>query len=236
QLSRPRGNTEQRVGAAASGILIHARALATGKVIQLDRLDLPPAPLVMLDLEGMPPHHDELETVYLWGTQVYGDEGPSGPYRAALAASGPDADRAGWMQFLDNAGDVFDEHGQTPFVHWGDYEKSKIKSYIDRHGDPDGVGACVLECCFDLLKALRDSFALPVPSYGLKVIEQLAGYRRTMKEYGGDWAIGRCIRAFESKDPEERSRIMAEIARYNEEDLQAMAAVLSWAKGLAGTV
>ena len=27
---------------------------------------------IMFDLEGMPPHLDELEKIYLWGMQVYG--------------------------------------------------------------------------------------------------------------------------------------------------------------------
>jgi predicted RecB family nuclease len=130
---------------------------------------------------------------------------------------------------------IFREHGQIPFVHWADYEKTKIRAYIDRFGDRAGVAARVLECCFDLLRAIRDSFALPVPSYGLKVIERLCGYRRAMEEYGGDWSIGRYIRASESQDENERLQIMAEIARYNKEDLQAIAAILTWAKGLAGT-
>ncbi len=29
---------------------------------------------VMFDLEGMPPHLDEIENIYLWGMQVFGDE------------------------------------------------------------------------------------------------------------------------------------------------------------------
>ena len=227
-LTRSRGGVSQRVGAAAGRILSQAQALASGKVIKLGPLTMPETPMVMLDLEGMPPQHDELDTVYLWGTQVYGEAGPEGPYSPAIAGFGPGADREGWEKFLEIAGRIFRERGRIPFVHWGDYEKAKIRSYIDRFGDPTGAAARVLECCFDLLRAVRDSLALPVPSYGLKVVEGLSGYKRTMDDYGGDWSIGRYVRARESGDERERSRIMAEIARYNEEDLHAMAAILQW--------
>jgi predicted RecB family nuclease len=230
--ARARGSGEQRVGAAAARILAQARAYSTGRVIRLAKLDLPPGPRVMLDLEGMPPQRDELDSVYLWGTQVYGPQGPQGPYRPAIADFGVEADRRAWEQFLGIAAEIFREHGRIPFIHWADYEKAKIRAYIDRFGVRDGVADRVLESCFDLLKAVRDSYALPVPSYGLKVIEKLCGYKRTMEEYGGDWSIARSIRASETSDEAERSRIMAEIARYNEEDLQAMAAVLRWVEGL----
>lgn len=233
RLTRAKGRA--RVGAAAPRIIAQARALATNSVIRLGRLELPSGPAVMLDLEGMPPQNDELDAVYLWGMRVYGEEGPRGPYHAAVAGFDQGGDQEAWRQFLDHAARVFQEHGRIPFVHWADYEKVKIKSYIERFGDPAGVAGQVIESCFDLLKAVRDALALPVPSYGLKVLERLSGYKRTMEEYGGDWSIARYLRASESADAAERSGIMAEILKYNEEDLEAMAGVLRWARSLAGT-
>ena len=231
--TRKRGKAEQKVGAAASRILSQARALAAGTVIRLGPLEIPQGPAVMLDLEGMPPQNDELDKVYLWGMQVYRDGEPAAPYQPSLAGFGPDGDRKGWEQFLESSARIIRQHGRVPFIHWAEYEKTKIKAYIDRFGDPGGVGSQVLESCFDLLKAVRDALALPVPSYGLKVIERLCGYKRTMEDYGGDWSIARYIRASESTDEAERSAVMEEIERYNKEDLQAMAAVLGWARGLA---
>ncbi|HVP18220.1 MAG TPA: TM0106 family RecB-like putative nuclease [Spirochaetia bacterium] len=232
-VSRPRGIGEQRIGSAASRILSQARALATGNVVRIGALDLPAGPTVMFDLEGMPPQDEEQDMVYLWGTQVYDNGKPLGPYRGALAAFGPDGDRAGWREFLRNAADVFRRHGTPPFVHWAGYEPARVKSYIERYGDDDGIAARVLKNCFDLLKAIRDAFALPVPSYGLKAVERFCGFRRTMEDYGGDWSIGRYLTASGIADEAERSRIMAEIERYNEEDLQAMAAIFTWAKTIS---
>jgi predicted RecB family nuclease len=186
----------------------------------------------MFDLEGIPPQYDELDKVYLWGAQVYGPGGPVGPYRPAVAGFGADGDRAGWERFLAGARKIMEEYGEVPFVHWHDYEKTKLMMYIARYGDPEGTAARVLGACFDLLPVVRDSLALPVPSYSLKAIEGLAGFRRTMKEYGGDWSIGRYIRAEENENEAERQAIMDEILRYNVEDLQATWAVFQWVKGL----
>ena len=43
----------------------------------------------MFDLEGMPPHLDELDKIYLWGTQVFGEK-PS-EFTVALSGFGPTA-------------------------------------------------------------------------------------------------------------------------------------------------
>ena len=235
-LSLPRARGERRVGASAVRILAQARALAAGKPVRLSRLALPQGRcLVMFDLEGASPGRDELDRVYIWGMSIH-DGGPRGAYRPAVAGFGADGDRGGWETFLRSAADIFRENGEVPFVHWADYEKSRIRTYIERYGDRDGIGARVLSCCFDLLAAVRDAFALPVPSYSLKVIEALCGYTRTMTDYGGDWAVARYIRAGESRDPVERASIMEEILRYNEEDLEATWTVLQWVRDLDVTV
>jgi predicted RecB family nuclease len=234
RLKRPWGTREQKVGKAAQRIMTQARALSSGQVIRIGSLKLPrDKRLVMFDLEGVPPQFEELEKVYLWGAQVYGAGGPDGPYTPAVAGFGPDGDREGWERFLENARSILKEQGEIPFVHWHDYEKNKLETYIDRFGDPRGIAARVLGNCFDLLPVVRDSLALPVSSYSLKVIESLAGYERTMEEFGGDWSIGRYVRATEKNDEAERRTIMEEILRYNEEDLQAMWAVFQWAKRLS---
>jgi predicted RecB family nuclease len=233
KLKRQWGPRTQKVGRQAARILAQARALAEKKVVRLGSLNLPRgARFVMFDLEGIPPQYEELDKVYLWGAQVYGAGGSIGPYKPAVAGFGADGDKAGWERFLAGAREIMEENGEVPFIHWHDYEKNKLLMYIHRYGDPEGTAARVLGACFDLLPVVRDSLALPVPSYSLKAIEGLAGFKRTMKEYGGDWSIGRYIRAVENKDEAERRSIMEEILRYNEEDLKATWVVFQWVKGL----
>ena len=229
ELKKPRGKQMVRVGTAAERILLQAEALRTGEERLLHPLQLPQAEnMVMFDLEGLPPQFDELDKVYLWGTQVFGKK--RGEFFAALAGFGPEGDKGGWENFLSNAESIFKEHGDIPFIHWHHYETTKLKSYINRYGDPRGIAKRVLDNCVDLLKITREALVLPDYSYSLKVVEKHAGFKRTMDEFGGDWSIVQYIRAVETEDETLRQKIMSEILKYNEEDLKATWAVLEWLK------
>ena len=142
---------------------------------------------VMFDLEGMPPHLDEIENIYLWGMQVFGEK-PS-EFMPAVAGFGPEGDRDCWFTFLENAKKVFKTCGSIPFVHWASYEKTKLNLYIDRYGDADGIASRVKTNLLDLLTVVRNSIILPVPSFSLKVIEQYIGFKRSQSEFGGQWAM-----------------------------------------------
>lgn len=180
----------------------------------------------MFDLEGLPPQLDELEKVYLWGLQVYGQH--PGPYQAATAGLGPDGDRKGWEDFLQLAGNIFTEYGDVPFVHWSHYERTKLDLYIARFGDQNGVADRVRRNLLDLLPITQQALVLPLPSYSLKVIEKYIGFQRSMPEANGEWAMAKYIEAIETEDEREREHLMASIRAYNEEDLKAMWAVFLW--------
>lgn len=224
---RPWGARLQKVGKSAARILQQAEAMQTGKEIRLGRPRLPAGTsFVMFDVEGLPPQMDELDKVYLWGTQLFGDS--PGPYHAAVAGFGPEGDRQGWMDFLERCRAVFEQHGDIPFVHWHHYEITKLKEYVDRHGDVDGIADRIRRNCFDLLPATRDAIVLPDPSYSLKVVEQRVGYKRKLDEYGGSWSMAKFIEATETIDQAERDSIMQQIIDYNREDLEATWAVMRW--------
>ena len=174
---------------------------------------------VMFDLEGLPPYLDDLDRVYLWGMQVFGLE--RGPYLGVLAGSGPDADRLAWQEFLGRAAALFDEHGEIPFVHWALYERTKLDLYVRRHGDPAGVAARIRRNLLDLLEVTKRSLVLPLPSRSLKVVEKHIGFRRSQRDYGGEWSMARYIEAVETGDEAKRTALLEEIRIYNEEDLQA---------------
>jgi predicted RecB family nuclease len=226
---RPWGKKTQKVGKAAEDILRSARALQSGRPIAIAPPVIPDhANFVMFDLEGLPPHLDELEKIYLWGMQVYGEK-PSA-FMAATAGFCEGGDREGWQQFLTNAQQIMNEYGSIPFVHWSAYEKTKINMYIERHGDRDGIAEAVLANLFDLLPATQKAVALPLPSYSLKVVEEFVGFKRTQEEYGGQWSMAQYIEATETHDERARQKVMGEILKYNAEDLGATWAVLCWVR------
>ncbi len=227
ELKRPWGAREQKVGKKAGGILLQAQAMLEKKERILKKPVLPVSQnYVMFDLEGLPPQLDELDKIYLWGMQVFGEK-PSA-FLYSLAETGVDEDRKCWEGFLKIAGNIFSEYGDIPFVHWHHYEKTKIKTYIDRYGDIDGIAERVLSNLVDLLPITKDAVVLPQPSYSLKVVEKHVGFKRTQDEYGGEWSIAKYIEAVETDDENKRRDIMNDILKYNEEDLKATWAVLEW--------
>jgi predicted RecB family nuclease len=227
EYKRPRGDKMVRVGNAAERILLQAEVLEQNQERVLTSPGVPNIPnYVMFDLEGMPPHLNEIDKIYLWGMQVFGDK-PS-KFRAAVSGFGPDGDQQGWKDFLKAAKDILLEYGDLPFVHWASYEKTYISKYIKRYGDPDGIAARILANLCDLLPITRNSLVLPLPSYSLKVVEEHVGFKRTQDEYGGAWAMATFIEATETQDKAKRDELMGQILTYNEEDLAATWAVLEW--------
>jgi predicted RecB family nuclease len=229
ELKRPYGKGMRKVGTKAASILLMAKAMAQNKEFLIKHPSIPEHPnYVMFDLEGLPPQLDELEKIYLWGMQVFGEN--PGNFLPAVAGFGEDGDRVGWYTFLENAKNVFDQYGDIPFIHWHHYERVKIDLYLERYGDRNGIAERVKGNLIDLLPITQRSIALPLPSYSLKVVEKYVGYKRTLNEVAGDWAMAKYIEAVETQDPGVRDDLMAQILEYNREDLEATWAVLKWLK------
>ncbi len=232
EFKRPRGHSEKRVGKAAERILQFAQAMETKKERILVAPAIPLSPnYVMFDLEGIPPQFDEIEKIYLWGMQVYG-ENPS-EFIPAVAGFAPDGDRGGWLAFLEKTKRIFEQYGDIPFVHWHSYEKTYLSKYIQRYGDVYGTAGRVIANLLDLFTVTKESIILPVPSFSLKVIEKYIGFKRTQDEFGGQWAMAIFIEATETSDESKRNQLMGEILKYNEEDLAATWAVFEWLRAKA---
>ena len=229
EFRRPYGKREQRVGKAAEKILQFADAMERKQETILAVPAIPPHHnYVMFDLEGMPPHLDELDKIYLWGTQVFGEK-PS-EFMYALSGFGADGDQQGWLGFLANAKQIFETYGAIPFTHWAPYERTHLRRYVERFGDPEGIAARVEANLLDLLTVTRDSVVLPLPSFSLKVVEDYVGFERKEAEYGGAWAMATFIEATETRDEGRRKELMDKIVAYNKEDLEATWAVFRWLK------
>ncbi len=227
ELKRPYGNREHRVGKAAERIVRFADAMEKKQEIVLATPAIPAHKnYVMFDLEGMPPHLDELDKIYLWGAQVFG-ENPS-EFKVALSGFGADGDREGWIGFLSNAKQLFETYGDIPWVHWAPYEETYLRRYVARFGDLEGIASRVAGNLLDLLTVTRESVVLPLPSLSLKVVEDYVGFVRKEAEYGGAWAMATFIEATETSDEGKRKELMDKIVAYNREDLEATWAVFQW--------
>jgi predicted RecB family nuclease len=224
---RPWGQRSAKVGKRSVGILRHVEAWEKSVAIVHGSFEVPEAAsYVMFDLEGLPPFEDDLDRIYLWGFQAFGHQ--PGQYVGVAAGVGPHADQHAWDEFLRSAAEALDVYADVPWVHWGAYERTNLRKYVSRYGDPNKVAARIDANLVDLLSATKSAVALPVPSYGLKVIEQYVGYHRTQDTVGGDWSIAQYIEAVECDDEQKRQQLLDEILTYNQEDLEATWAVFEW--------
>jgi predicted RecB family nuclease len=225
-MKRRWGKRLKKVGRKADSILRNAEVLVSGKERILAPVSIPASDnYVMFDLEGIPPNLGDLEKVYLWGMQVFGKR-PS-EFTGVTSGFGADGDREGWYAFLDAASVILAEYGDIPWIHWHHYERTHIELYARRYGT-SGVVDRILANLLDLLPITKKSIVLPLPSYSLKIVEDYVGFKRTQDEFGGSWAMAKFILATETDDEAERSGLIAEILKYNEEDLGATWAVFEW--------
>lgn len=231
ELVRPKGTHSQKVGIRAEAIFHEIAALQSGRAIILRDPDLPPGSTwVMFDVEAIPFSEENPVEVYLWGTQTWTKSDPTTPaipgeYLGARSGSGPTGDEEGWRAFLENVASLRHRYGAVSFVHWAPYEKTRIREYIARYGDHDGVAEWLTGQLFDLLSEVRFCAVFPLPSYSLKVVEQYVGFARALEEYGGDWSIAQYLNASTESD---RQQALDRITEYNREDLQATWAVFEW--------
>jgi predicted RecB family nuclease len=230
-LERRWGFSKRPVGKEnAQTIMRFAGALATGEESLIANPDMPDSShYAMFDLEGLPDRLDPLGPIYLWGLQVFNPDGTAAEsYAPAVAPFGPAGDKQGWQAFLEGAENIRRRFGPIPFVHWDKYERNRLDAYIARLGDPNGTAARVCQQLVDLRKVVQESLVLPISSYSLKVVEKHAGYHRTQDEFGTNWSIKQYVRARDTADGTVRRETMEKLLKYNQEDLEAMAAVMVW--------
>jgi uncharacterized protein len=229
-----RGTTERRMGRTGLKAIQMAQAVVAGKAIVLSKPDLPEGEnFVIFDIEGIPEGYDDLTRIYLWGCRLYSVGKDPGPYIGATADLSTDWDRESWFMFLREIGKIFGEYGDIPLIHWHHYERTHVQKYLERYGDIDGTAQRVLNNLLDLLPICKESIALPLYSYSLKVVEKWVGFKRSQDEYGGSWSIVEFIEAIETNDPAMRKEKLDGILIYNFEDLEATWQVYLWLRSMA---
>ncbi len=242
-IKRPWGKQMRRVGlAAARKIKLQIKALLSNEQIVATPPSLPPGyqpgtrPVVMFDIENDVFDLDLGVKVYLWGCLLVEDT-PTSP-QLIVAGEGIDGDKQGWHDFLSYVNDIFHCYGDIPFVHYSPHERTWIKNYIKRYGDVEDTANRLLDNLWDMYPAIEKNLFLPIPSYGLKFVEELVGFQRSQEEFGGLWSIITYDQYINAASKKEADTILKEILTYNSEDLLATLAVYQWLENIvsAGAV
>ncbi len=211
----------------AENMLLEARAFVEGRPQWRGGHGLPVGRTpVWFDLEG-DPEADVNVPIYMWGVGIQRPDHDF-DYRTVIAESGVEGDRDAWERFLALAHAVFDAHADAVWVHYAEYEKTWLKRYIARHGDRDGIASRVIAAMFDLRQAFQRAVVLPLRSYSIKPLAKHLGFAWRNPEANSQWSTVQYRRARASDDPDERERLFAAIAEYNDDDLRAMRHVWDW--------
>ena len=151
------------------------------------------------------------------------------PLLAELDAEG---DRDAWQRFCARVLEVFRAHPNAVFVHWHQAEPMWIERYIGRLGAPAEFIEFIRTpgSMFDLHLALERCVRLPLRSTSVKYVAPWLGFNWSNPNADAAWSTAQLHRAYASQDRAERAELLAEVARYNADDLWAMRVVWRWLK------
>jgi len=213
--------------AAAERAVRVAGAWRDDRAEWLHRPRLPGPPVVLFDVEGDALGEESATPIYLWGLAL--DDGSPAPRaEAVLAGAGEGADERAWRAFTARAAELLDAHPTARWLHWDASEPLWVRRYAERLGAPPGLAERLLAAMLDLKRELDRCVRLPLRSYSIKHVAPWMGFEWRNPEAGSEWSLARYHRARLAEDPEERGRLLAEVAEYNADDLWAMRAVWRW--------
>jgi predicted RecB family nuclease len=213
-----------------------ARAWATGEPVWHEELALPRGRTpVWFDVESDSDGERAEVPVYLWGLAVEGSESRLEPgseprFEPILAELTPAGDRNAWERFVARALEVVREHPDAVWVHWHAAEPMWLDRYIARLGAPPKFVAAMRApgALFDLHRVIERTVRLPLRSTSIKFVARWMGFAWSNPDADAEWSTAQLHRARETADPAERERLLAEVARYNEDDVRAMRVVWRW--------
>jgi len=201
--------------------------LGTPSWLQPPRLH-PGRPRVWFDIEADPEQGDLRSSVYLWGLAVEG--GASGPAFEAVFADGEEGgEERAWRRFTERVDELQDEHPGAVFVHYTHYEVTWVQRYLAHYGASERFARRFPPALWDLHKhGVVPAVRLPLRSYSIKQVAPWVGFEWRNPDSGSQWSIVQYRKVKQTRDPAERTRLLQELADYNEDDLLAMRAVWRW--------
>jgi len=178
---------------------------------------------LVLDFEGHPLFEPTRGLEYLFGVLTLDGAEPG---YLPLWAHDRIAERQALEAFVDLVHDRLARHPDLHVYHFGAYEPSAIKRLMGEYGTRESEVDDLLRrgIFVDLYTIFRQALRAGVPSYSLKELEALVGFERSAAVRSGTQAIVDYELWREGRDGE----LLAQIAKYNEEDCRATLGLLGW--------
>ena len=184
----------------------------------------PDAGDVWLDLEGHPFYEPAHGLEFLFG-YCYRDEEGAVRYEA-LWARDRDEECQVFTRFVDWVVERRRRYPRLHVYHYAAYERTALTRLMGEHGTREREIDDLLrgEVLVDLYRVVKQSLRASVPSYSIKEIEALYGFRRTAEVKGGQDAVVTFEQWLEGGD----DTLLPEVERYNEEDCRSTYELHEW--------
>lgn len=196
-----------------------ARAIRDGKCIRkAGPIELPERSTeIFLDLEGLNDVFDDTLSDYLIGALVRTDGAET--YHSFIA-EGKRED-----QMLESFLDFVDDQSDYTIYHWHHYEKTHLRSMMERHGT-ERYGLLEPDIMIDLYKVATNAFAFPTYTNSIKDIAKWLGFEWRHDNVGATSAIELYLKYVE--DTKSNKECMQMVLDYNEDDCIATRIIKDW--------
>jgi predicted RecB family nuclease len=178
---------------------------------------------VILDLEGHPFFEPARGLTFLFGIVTVDGTTPRYDVFWAHDRAG---ERRAFEDFIDFVHARLAHYPDLHVYHFGAYEQSAIKQLMGEYATREFEVDDLLrrKIFVNLYSIFRQALRAGVPSYSLKKLEPLFGFKRVADVKSGMGAIVDYEHWCESQD----NKFLDQIAAYNEEDCRATLALLVW--------
>lgn len=217
--------------------ILQARSYLTGKLFQLDKIDLPGGTWIHFDIEDDPMTNSRNRHVYLWGFLIPSYTKSCFEY---VWSDDESTDYDGWMSFLQKIEAYRNRYASIVIAHYSNHEKSTIKKYAERYSMLNNNTVSWLlgedSPLFDLQKPILNSLVLPLQRYGLKDICKhpgLVNFQWENDESGSQWSVVQFKRFQSEEHLVAKTNIKETILNYNRDDVIATRRLELWIRELS---
>lgn len=207
----------------ANKFVTRARALTTGKPIQIGSVDFPAKKTeIFVDLEGTGQQLGDAQLIdmnYLIGILVRKDGAVA--YTPFLAQN-QDGEEAMFRQFVKWL------QKQRDFIvyHWHHYERTRLKGLVETYGVDIRAEKMLFDNMRDLYKDATTAFVFPTYGNGLKEVAASFGFQWRHEEVTALESIAYYFEYLE--DPTKNKAKLQKVIEYNEDDCKATMFMKDW--------
>lgn len=219
--------------------VLQAKAYHSGEMFKIQAPHLPEGTWIHFDIESNPLTDHGEDHVYLWGFL-------KPPYNADgfeyVWTDHERDDEQGWLDFLRLMEQYRRQYPDLILCHFSNYEVANIKRYAKRYNMEDHP---IVEWLmgndsplFDIQPVVKNSFVLPLASYGLKQIckhEGLVNFQWQDDDSGSQWSVVQFVKYRTEPVIVRREKMKREILDYNFDDVMATRRLEEWLRGFRDT-